>query len=180
MTHLSGISIILGSVLAMLHVPCVFLPQQTRGWVSRFPRNTWAGWILAAGALAWSAWLLHETPLGRFEHLKSLLYIVAPVAYVAVILSMTELLAARALGGLLLLVPAPILDAARWEPSLFRLVIVVLAYALVIAGVILVLSPYQFRKAMNVCLKNNTRCRTVGAAGVAVGLLVVVLGLLVF
>jgi uncharacterized protein YjeT (DUF2065 family) len=81
------------------------------------------------------------------------------------------------LGGLLLLLAAPVLAVARWHASPWRLVIVIFTYVLVIVGMWLVLSPYAFRKAMARVIRSNGRCRIAGALGLVVGLAVFFLGL---
>lgn len=103
--------------------------------------------------------------LGRFEYLKPLVYIVVPVAIVVVPFCMGELLAARALGGMFLLAATPLLFDARWHESPARLVVVVFAYVLIVAGIGLVLSPFLFRKTMAVWIGSDARCRALGALG---------------
>lgn len=180
MSELAGIAIILGSVIAMIYTPFVFIPDRAREWISRFPRNRWAGWLLTAGDLIWAAWLIFNASLGRFEGLKPWLWVLVPVIFFLVVYFMDELLASRALGGLLVLLPAPLLSAARWHESAFRYVIVVLAYIMVIKGIILVLSPYQFRKWTALLIKRNSHCRTWGFIGLMFGVFIILLGITVF
>lgn len=180
MSKLAGIAIILGTVIAIIHAPCVFVPDRVRVLIKRFPRSRWTGWILTAGDLVWVVWIVLNAPLGRFEHLKPLLYVLAPVVFFLIVNLMDELLAPRALGGLLLLMWAPLLAAARWHESGLRLVIVVLAYVLVVKGIILVLSPYQFRKAMAFWTRNNKLCMAGGAIGLGFGIFIIFLGLAVY
>jgi hypothetical protein len=119
-------------------------------------------------------------PLGWFDEYKWSLYVLAPLLFVLVIFLMDELLAPRALGGLLLLLAAPILNSARWHPSAWRLIMVALAYAGVIVGMMLVVSPYRFRKWARSGIKDNSRARLVGSMGTLGGLGIVLLGLIVY
>jgi len=52
------------------------------------------------------------------------------------------------------------------------------AYLLVIIGVILVLNPYLFRKAMAYWIENDDRCRALGMIGTGLGVFVILFGLL--
>jgi len=55
-------------------------------------------------------------PLQSVRDFKPILWALAPLCYVLTVCFVEELLAARALGGILLLAAAPVLDAARWHP----------------------------------------------------------------
>ena len=176
MTRLGLIAAMTGGAIAFLGALLASVPGASRAWMKDFPRSRSWGWALALLALLWAGWLLYETPLGAFEKYKPLVFVLTPVAYVLVILFVDELLAPRALGGLLLLVPAPMLDAARWHGSAYRYVILVLAYLFAVKGMALVLSPYLFRKTEERLLGSDTACRLWGGLGLGFGLFVVLLG----
>jgi len=178
--NLSTAALVLGVALFALHVPLAAAPPAARRLLARLPRNRWAAWALTAVDLAWAAWLLNQTPLGRFEGAKEYLPVLAPAAFFAVVFLMDELLAARALGGLLILVPAPLLDAARWHGSPLRLVVTVVAYVMAVQGILLVLSPYKLRKGVERWAGSDRRCRVLGLAGAALGGVLVLLGLTVY
>ena len=180
MSRLAIAAIVFGAVIVAAYAPCLLAPDRARIWIARFPRGKWPGRILAAVDLGWVTWLLLNAPLGRFEGLRPLLYVAVPLIFLLVVTLMDELLAPRALGGLMVLIPAPLLDIARWHESAYRLVIVVIAYILVVEGIILLLSPYQFRKATAFWIRSNALCRTWGLLGVATGAFVILLGIAVF
>lgn len=180
MIGLAGITGVLGLCLAAGFAADLWWPMGMRRWLDAFPRSVAAGRALSAVALLWSAWLLYHGELGRFESWKPMVYVAAPVAYVLVVIFMDELLAPRALGGILLLVPSPLLAAARWHPSPFRYVVVVFAYALVLTGIALVLSPYMFRRAMSAWHAHPRRAKAVSTAGLALAALLLLLALFVF
>jgi hypothetical protein len=180
MGELSQVALISGGVVGLIGLACALAPAQARACIRAFPRNRWAGWVLLAVDLVWSGWLVVKTPLGRFEGLKPLVYVLVPVAFFLIASFMDELLAARALGGLLVLVPAPVLDAARWHGSIWRLVVVVLAYVLAVKGIVLLLSPYQFRRAAALCVRSGAACRGCGVAWALVGAALFVLGLTLY
>lgn len=180
MMDLAGLSLLTGIIVGLIHLPLLFAPSTAKRFLTGFPRNRLFAWILTAVVLVWAAWLLDGTPLGRFDVLKDYLVFVTPAAFFLIVIFVEELLAARSLGGLLVLVPAPLLDAARWHESQLRLVIVVFAYILAVEGIVLLLSPYRFRRAALSITMNDGVCRTAGAVGICVGLLLVVLGTTVY
>jgi uncharacterized protein YjeT (DUF2065 family) len=180
MSNLALAAWILGGAMVVIHAPCLFFPQRARAWMAGFPRNRWAGVALTAVDIVWSAWLVMHIPLGRFDYFKPSLYVVAPVLFALIVWLMDELLAARALGGLLLLIPSPLLDVARWHESDLRLVVTILAYIFVVKGIALVLCPYLFRKAVAWWARNDTWCRVGGGLGLALGLFLIVLAVTVY
>ena len=180
MNDLGNLSLVIGCILAALCAPCALIPKTAAEWIRRFPRNILAAWILTAADLLWVAWLLFHIHIGRiegvdFEALKPLLFILMPIALFLITQFMDELLAARALGGLFLLIPAPLLSVARWNELSYSLVIVILAYIMVVAGVLLVLNPYLFRKMSSRWAQDEKLCRAVGVIGMTFGVVVVCL-----
>jgi uncharacterized protein YjeT (DUF2065 family) len=163
----AGISGILA--IALLAKPLVF-----RQWLVRFPRDLWSGRVLAVIAVFWAAWILRDLPFGRFEGFKVSLWPAALLLGAGVCIYMDELLAPRALGALLLLFPAPLLDAARWHPSGWSVVMSFVAYVLVVKGMFLLLSPYWLRIFTERCLATDRNCRRWGSVSLiaASGMLV--------
>jgi len=170
----------LGGALLLLYVPLIVKPGKTRELMLAFPRNKPAAWILAAVALFWSWCLVDDIHLGRLESVKRWLPIIAVVGYVLIVFFMDELLAPRALGGVLLLIPAPILSAARLNDSPLRHIVSIIAYIMVVKGITLVLSPFLFRKWLLRFLPDKSRCRILGAIGAGISAVLIVLGLTVY
>jgi len=98
----------------------------------------------------------------QFEPYKFLLYLVAPLAWFAVTRYMDELLPPRMLGGLVLLLAAPVLDAARWNPSPLRLIVVTLVYGMIIWGMIVLLSPFRYRHTVERIAGSFSRAKVTG------------------
>ena len=176
---LANTASVMGGAVILLHLPALVLPALCCRGITAFPRNEWAGWILTAVALTWSTLILLQSWWFP-ESLKSALYVVAPVAFMLIVAYLDELLAPRALGGLLLLIGEPILNVTRWHDSSFRFVVTVLVYVSVVAGIILVLNPYRFRQVMAFWVRDSDRCRIGGAIGVLVGGILILLGLKVY
>ncbi len=180
MTILAKISLITGVVFMLLHLPCLISPKLSRQFLFSFSRNKPLGWILTAVSIVWAAYLLNQVPLGKFDIAKDYLMILTPVAIGLIVFFMDELLAARALGGLFILIPAPMLVAARTSDSTLRLIIVLIAYSIVIIGIIFVLNPYKLRKLFVKVLASEGSTRIIGATGAVVGLLLIALSLTVY
>lgn len=180
MSLLAKIACLVGSVVILAAVPALAWPARVRQALKAFPRSRWPAWILTAVDLMWVAWIVLHASLGRFEFLKPSVYIVGPLSFVLIVFFMDDLLAPRALGGLLMLIADPVVDAARWHPSPWRLVLTVLAYFWVIAGIVLVLSPYRFRQVGELVAKTDARFRLTAVVRLVVGAGILFLGLRVY
>jgi len=180
MMTLAQLSVTVGVVIIAFGVPLVLVPGGTRRLHTAFPRNRMAGAILAAAALVWSAWEVNEMALGGIDAFKPLLWVIGPVLFALVVVYMDDLLAVRALGGLLMLVAGPMLDIQRFHPSHWRWVLAVLAYAWAIKGAVLILAPFRFRHGVEWAFKTDTACRGLGAAAAGFGMFLIGLGLTVF
>lgn len=175
---------ILGSIGAMIAAGTFTFAEKVHESYHRFYRSVWAGRILSTVSLAWAAWVMFEmpweTPWGRCDHLKPLTFVVAPALIVAVPILLQDLLAARGLGGVLLLAAAPVLDAARCHVSPWSVVPVVVAYIMVIVGAVLVASPYRMYTLIKL-LRDRVRLSRICAAVVFLaGVGMVYLGLFVY
>lgn len=177
---LAQLSLLLGTLGAAASLWQAIAPAQVRRVLEALPRHTPTAWALTAIDLLWITWLINDTSLGRFDYLKPSLYFVAPLSFFLLINFLDELLAVRALGGLLLLAATPVLRIAQWHPSDWRLVITVIAYIWVVAGMFLVMSPYLFRRAEKFFVPDDLRGRLSAALKLAVSLLLIALGLRVF
>jgi hypothetical protein len=180
MTDLAKLSLLVGGVIGIFQALVVFRPCWMAEQLKRFPRSRILGVALAALALLWSGWLLYRMPMETLDRYKPWLWVLTPLSIYLVTRYMDELLAPRALGGLLALAPVPLLDAARFHPSPWRLVITVTAYVLVIKGMALMLSPYLFRKATAVAFGTPARARLSGVAGLLFAAVLLGLGLRVY
>lgn len=148
-TSIYNIAICLGVLSLLGGLIGIVLPGPVFRWLQAFPRHRLSGLALTALCVCWSAWILYTAELGRFVFLRPAIPVVAIITFSAVVYFLNELLAARALGGVLMLLANPILNSIRWVDSNWRLVITVLMYAWVVFGIILMLSPWQFRKCLH-------------------------------
>ncbi|MEI7436867.1 MAG: hypothetical protein WCL16_08710 [bacterium] len=151
-------------VSALLGVTALAVPAALARAILALPRSVWAGRLLTLVAYAWIAGYLWTTPVDWFDFMRPYLWYIAIAACAVTIFFVEELLAIRALGGLLLMAPYFILDAARWTGTPVRFVPVVLAYLCVITGSILIAAPWWFRKALAPFVEHARWMRLLGCA----------------
>jgi len=170
--QLSGLSMALCALFALASFMVLIKHDTLLKLLLAFPRNRIWGIVLTAAGLLWSSILIDQMTLGDLGRYKWLLYILTPLSLYLIIHFLDELLAPRALGGILMLFPTVMVDAARWHNSDWRLVVIVLAYVFVIAGIWLVLCPFKFRIWTQWWLEHRDR-RIIG--GVLLALVAVLL-----
>ena len=93
--------------------------------------------------------------MGEFANFRRPLLIILPVGFILVLRFVDEFLAVRALGILCLLAAEPLLDAAFLRPETSRLLVTVLAYLMIVAGLIWVTMPYLLRDQINWSTKSR-------------------------
>src|SRR6185295_7095514 len=96
---------------------------------------------------------------GEFSNFRRPLLIILPVGFVLVLKFVDEFLAVRALGILCLLAAEPLLDAAFLRPETSRLLVTVLAYLLIVAGLFWVTMPYLLRDQISWSARTPGRWR---------------------
>jgi len=175
---LHAIGLIAGALLALLSLAAIFLPA--RDFLPQFPRSRTAGAALLTVDLIWSFWLLATMEMGEFASFRRPLLIILPVGFVLVLKFVDEFLAVRALGILCLLAAEPLLDAAFLRPETSRLLVTVLAYLMVVAGLFWVTMPYLLRDQIHWSTKTAGRWRLVSGLGFALGAAIVACAMLVY
>src|SRR5882762_4187861 len=168
--HLSlqTVGIIAGAFLILISLPGLLKPDLATV-AQRFPRSGLAGVILLTADLAWSFWLLATMEMGEFSAFRRPLLIALPIGYGLVLRFVGEFLSVRSLGILCLLAAQPLLDAAflRYETS--RLLVTVLAYLLILAGLFWVAIPYVLRDQINWTTRSTFRWRCLHAIALIYG-----------
>ncbi|MEI8292531.1 MAG: hypothetical protein WCG66_00930 [bacterium] len=162
-----------GLLLIFSHAAGFLKPDATIRFVRSFPRSRMAGTILLFLAATWSFLLVTGIDLGEFSKLRSVMLLGIVAGAVLSWIYVEEFLAVRALGMLLLLAAEPLLEscALRMEPS--RLLLVVLAYVWVIAGLFFVGMPYLLRDAIKIVSTREKIWRAAALAGLIYGLVLV-------
>lgn len=158
---------------ALFALPGVFAlvaPAAARRAAHAFPDNRAAGWLLSTVAFLWAAALIYFVPLDFIAKFRVPLTVFLVVAIPLSWRWMPILLAARSLGALWCLVPAPVLVAVRFAPGEGRLVTVSLMYLMAVAGMVSAFSPYHLRDALFWLSRgSDARARLLGALFVAAG-----------
>ena len=179
-SSLTVYAVVIGSVMLGFCLAWFSFPQTINAWLAVFPRNVWAGRILAAIDITLVTFLLLAEGFSWVNAHRQLVFLAAPAAFLVIIFLMDELLSVRALGGLLLLIPFWILKAAFLHPAASKLLMTGFAYLLVVVGIALVWSPYLFRKFV---VRANVGARpgpSIVLAGSVLGLAMIVLGLIAY
>ena len=174
--YLGDLLILLGFLSALTGTVLWRCPGATRQGLEAFPRAKWAGWVLAAVDLFWVTWVVRHAAVGWFTPYQPLVPVLGVVVFILVVWLLEELLAPRALGGLLLLLANPMLNSVRWHDSAWRLVIVAIAYAWVVVGALLVLYPWFFRRMTAKPLAHPHGLRMIAIAKLVVGVILLAAG----
>lgn len=162
---LAFLSALLGAALFALAAPGLFAPVRAAAPFRRFARSVWPGRAMAAVAVAWSLLWVAAMPLGSLlDPVLPYLQVLFPVSVAAVCVFLPELLSCRAAGLLLVLLPSPLLSAAQWHPSPWRLLVVAVAYAMAVSGMFVVAKPWLLRDAIAWTTAAPRRFRAVSAA----------------
>ena len=168
--HLALLSGLLGLATALLALPGVAAPERAAA--------------LAVVSLAWaSLW----APFVLVDFLQGGAARILPwvqVAFVALaagcIVALPDLLSCRAAGMLFALAPTPLLSAARWHPSPARLLVVLAAYAMAVAGMFWIAKPWILRDWIFAANATPRRARLVSALFLALGLALLACALFAF
>ena len=152
---LAAVTILIGVLALLMAGIGLARPDLLRGVVRAFPRSRNAGWLLAGVCCvlaAREAWLMN---MGGLNGFKSFIFVLAPLVFVGCVTCLKELLAARALGGLLCLVAVPLTQLAVFSERPYFQIISLLAYTWVVVGIMLLMAPWRFRQLHAVLLKNE-------------------------
>lgn len=179
---LSALAIILGLLYALPHVYGVMRPAAFGAVMRQFPRYTPIGYVLVLAATVWFLYYLSLESVSDFTSFKPVLYALFAGVGIGTCLFVRDFLPVRGLAALLLLTGKLMVDTGR--PHLgethWVLVIQILAYLWVVAGMWLTISPWRLRDAINWATANEQRTRLVSGLRLSFGILMVVLGLTVF
>jgi hypothetical protein len=163
--------LVAGLLLIALSLLAFVLPVRTL--LPQFPRSRVAGVALLTIDLIWSFWLLVTMEMGEFSNFRRPLLIILPVGYFLVLKFVDEFLAVRALGILCLLAAEPLLDAAFLRPEMSRLLVTVLAYLMIVAGLLWVTMAYLLRDQSSWSTKTGGVWRSVAGLEILFGLAIV-------
>ena len=172
---LQATGIIIGLALIGSHVFALRRPGVTQAWLKRFPRHRTSGIVLLAISLvfAWS-WVKYMD-LGEFYVYRKWVLIILPIVFVLVVQFADEFLAVRGLGTFLLLIASPILTASDFQEPFTRLLIPLLVYGWITAGLFFVGMPFLLRNGITWLTAAPGRYKAATYAGIGYGALVLLL-----
>ena len=177
---LPAISAVIGITTATIGLLTLALPRGTARVWRALPRSVWPGRLLAAVCILWAALWLCIMPLGPLSVIRDLLWLLVPIVVASICIFTPDLLTCRAIGGLLVLVPTPMLSAAAWHPSPFRYVVIVYAYAMIVTGMYYIALPWLLRDHITWSLAKPVRSRTIAGIALALGLFLIALAATAF
>ena len=174
------LALLLGLAVALPQLYGLMNPAGFREAVRKFPRSEPWGWALMLLGTAWFLWNLQNERISDFEAFKPYMLVGFGAVGLGTCVFVRDFLAVRGLAIVLLLLAKLMVDTARWAHSEWRLVIVIWAYGLVVAGIWFTISPWRLRDLIDWATRTDRRVRLGSGLRLAFGLFVVILGLTVF
>ncbi len=153
--------ILLGIITLCQGLACILIPTHLARVLKAAPRNQIAGCILSAIAWAWAAFAVKEMGLDfMMPYMKYLPFLtIGLIALTWIFLK--ELLTSRAIAGILMLFPMPLILSMRADPSAFRLIPITFSYIMAVLGMDIMLYPWHHRNALFWLAADTRRLRCV-------------------
>lgn len=185
MSALAITSLVVGSLIAAANVPGLLSPEKTAAWLKAFPRHKQIGFGLMLLNAIWAGAIVFTGQYGDFwifpeQAIRTSVFVLTPIFFILVVRYADQYLAARGLGILLILAARPMLAAAFTEETPWRLVITVLAYLWVVAGMVFVAAPHRLRDLIAWHTRNLLWMQWASAARLLFGLVLIFLALAVY
>lgn len=178
--RLSTLAVILGLAFSAPQIFALLKPSAFADAARKFPRSLTWGYLLMGLATVWFLWNVSNESISDFAAYKKLMLFGFGAVGVLTCIFVRDFLAVRGLAVVLLLLAKLMLDTARWHDSQWRLVISTLAYVWIFAGMWFTISPWRLRDIIHWTTATEQRVRMASAVRLAVGVLILVLGLTVF
>jgi len=177
---LSTLSILLGLGMGSVQAYGLLKPAAFAAAARKFPRSLPWGYALMLLGTVWFLWYLNQEAASDFLAYKKVLFAGFAFIGVATCIFVKDFLAVRGLAVVLLLLAKLMVDTARWVDTDWRLVIVVWAYVLVLAGMWFTYSPWRLRDLLLWATANEKRVKVGCALRLAFAVFVVILGVTAF
>lgn len=174
---MKGTGIVLGLALLGTHLWALLKPAEAQRFLRAFPRNYTWGVVLLSIGFAWSMLIIQYMDMGEFFHLRGWFLMIVPAGFAGVLIYVKEFLSVRALGCLMLLAAGPVLASAFLQPQLSRLLLPLLAYTWIGAGMFFVGMPFLMRDWIQWATANAGRWKLLALSGAAYGALLLVVAL---
>ena len=179
---LSLLAICLGLGLGIPNIYALLKPAQCAALVRKFPRSLPAGWVLMLLGTAWFLYIVNYEPIADFSAYKNVMMLGFGAVGLLACIFVSDFLAVRGLAIVLMLLGKLMVDTGRPHlgESPFVLIIQSLAYVFVIAGMWLTVTPWRMRDWLDWLTATENRVRMASGVRLALGLLLVGLGLTTF
>ena len=179
---LSTLAIVLGALISALGAYGITSPRSLGDSLRKFPRSLSWGVALTLLATFWFVLNVKQESIADFEPMKPYLYALFIAVGVGTCIFVQDFLSVRGLAVLLMLVAKLMVDTGRPHLGETSWVLVnqTLAYVWVFFGIWLTVAPWRLRDWIQTVTASETRLRIPAAASLALGLLMVVLGVTVF
>jgi hypothetical protein len=177
---LSTLAILLGAGYSALQIFALAKPREFSRTARAFPRNEAAGFALMGLGTAWFLYNLNSEAIADFAAYKTWMLMGFGALGLASCIYVRDFLAVRGLAVVMLLLAWVTLNQTRWVDSQWRLVLVVWAYSWVVLGMWLTVSPFRLRDFVHWLTASEQRLRTGSAVQLALGVLVMLLGVTAF
>jgi hypothetical protein len=177
---LQTVGILVGLLLIAVHVVALVRQQRILPWLSTVPRSMNLGTVFLTISFLWAWMVATSMDLGEFHQVRWLAQFALPVFFVGTLFIANDYLGARSIGMFLLLAACPLLDAAFLKVPQSRLLLSLLAYAWIVAGLFWVGMPYTMRDQIAWLQAKPSRYRMACFAGIAYGVLVLCAAMLYF
>lgn len=177
---MKGTGIVLGVALLISHLWALRHSNAVKAFLRAFPRSYPWGVVLLSVSFLWGMLILQHMDMGEFFHLRRWFLMIVPAGFVGVLIYVREFLAVRALGSLMLLAAGPVLAAAFLQPQTSRLLLPLLAYAWIFAGMFFVGMPFLMRDAIAWVTSSDFRWRLAVWSGIAYGAILLLAALIAY
>ena len=177
---LSNLSLILGVIFVAKGAWGVACSEKAIEIVKAFPRNDNAGYVTTLAAMLWFLLILKGESMSDFERYRIHFNGFILITGIGACIYLKDYLAVRGTAVLMILLAKLIVDTARWHESDWRLVLVTLAYIMVVAGMWFTASPWRLRDLIQWATAEKGRFKNLCIGRVAFGVLLVILGLVIF
>lgn len=176
--NLPLVAILIGVVLAGVHLFGLVAPDICITWARTVPRSRFWGTTLLAFATLWTLYVAFTTDLGEFSPMRNVIMTGVVMAAFLLWKFVPDFLSSRSLGFLLLLAGHPVLETTFLQTGLLKIALATLAYAWALAGLFLVGMPYLHRDAISRVAEKRWLWNLNCWAGLLFGLFLIVSGLL--
>jgi len=178
--NLSTLAIIVGLIYVVLNGYGVLKPAEFASALRKFPRYTPLGYPLIIAPTAGFMYYVNLESVSDFAAFKPVLFVLFAAVCIGTCLFVRDYLPVRGLAVLLLVAAKLIVDSARWLDTPWRLVMILLAYGWVIAGMWFTIAPWRLRDLIQWATASHDRLRLLSALRLGIGLFVILLGLTVY